>query len=508
MLKITLPIIGTVMVLGLSNPSFPLAPESAWIGESAHAAFASSTISATSISCQERMRTGNETGEVPFLDLNFAHRRYTYDGQSITLSALFDKPPKLQSESDARNGVKFGSGGLQHPLLLKRSVSEMLVGRGEATVELDIVQTAVDTPQTIFDYTAAVGPDSYRISLNRRSVGDPHDWLRGALQMNVYNGGGTPKLDLKNGPSAPGELRNRIVTVRATLKDGKYRLQDRNSGEVSRTNDLRVPRLNNLYLGGDHYGKRMLQGYIRAIRIYRHAIPATFSTARTDTHQTLSNQDFAVQGEEGTLCFVPGTGQERQISVSIGPGDQWRGDLANGRVYSERSEFRQTDTMKKGVTYWNAFDFVVDNFARGSAKTDFVILAQYHAGKSSIVSPWLRLDLSNPATEGKTARFSVAWGDRNGKRGQSVSASIPDFTPGRLYRVVIETKADPADGFARIWVDGKLLLEEKGAIGYADAPGAGYFRFGIYRTLGTLGTTMVRFRNVTGTTTRDLSNRI
>ncbi|MBB5707600.1 heparin lyase I family protein [Sphingopyxis panaciterrulae] len=504
-MKIVPAIVGlSLITLGLFGSSRFFTPESVWGGESAYA----TTGSTTPISCRERARTASRTEETPFLDLDFAHRRYAYDGQSVALSALFEVPPKLRSESDVHNGIKFGKGGLQRPLRLKRAISEELIRRGEATIELDIVQTAVDTPQTIFDFNAAVGPDSNRISLNRRSARDPRDWLGGVLQMNVYNGGGTPKLDLKNGPSTPDELRNRIVTVRATVKNGDYRLQDRNSGEVSRAVDLRIPHLNNLYLGGDHRGKQMLQGYIRAIRIYRQAIPATFSTVRTDTHQTLGNNDFAVEGEEGTLCFVQGTRQERQISFNIGPGDQWRGDLANGHDYSERSEFRQTDTMKRGVTYWNAFDFVVDHFARGSAKTDFAILAQYHAGKSSIPSPWLRLDLSDLSTGGKTVRFSVARGDRKGKRGQSVSAHIPDFKPGRFYHVVIETKANPVDGFARIWVDGKLLLEEKGAIGYADAPGAGYFRFGIYRTQGTLGTTMVRFRNVTGTTTRDLSDRI
>src|SRR3546814_8752820 len=93
--------------------------------------------------------------------------------------------------------------------------------------------------------------------------------------------------------------------------------------------------------------------------------------------------NFAVEGEDGTLCFVPGPDQQRQISFNIAPGDQWRRDLANGHTYAERSELRQNGRMKKGVIYWNAFDFVVDNFARGSAKTDFAILAQYHAGKSS-----------------------------------------------------------------------------------------------------------------------------
>src|SRR3546814_15052849 len=96
--------------------------------------------------------------------------------------------------------------------------------------------------------------------------------------------------------------------------------------------------------------------------------------------------NFAVEGEDGTLCFVPGPDQQRQISFNIAPGDQWRRDLANGHTYAERSELRQNGRMKKGVIYWNAFDFVVDNFARGSAKTDFAILAQYHAGKSSILS--------------------------------------------------------------------------------------------------------------------------
>src|SRR3546814_19963834 len=118
------------------------------------------------------MRTASRTEDTPFLDLDFAHRRYAYDGQSVALPALFEVPPKLRSENDVRNGVKFGEGGLQRPLRLKRAVSEELVGRGEATIELDIVQTAVDKPQTIFDFNAVVGPDSNRISLDRRSALD------------------------------------------------------------------------------------------------------------------------------------------------------------------------------------------------------------------------------------------------------------------------------------------------------------------------------------------------
>src|SRR3546814_7603509 len=95
------------------------------------------------------------------------------------------------------------------------------------------------------------------------------------------------------------------------------------------------------------------------------------------------------------------------MSCKIAPGDQWRRDIANCHTYDERSELRQNGRMKKGVIYWNAFDFVVDNFARGSAKTDFAILAQYHAGKSSILSPWLTLRLGNPSTEGKKDRKST-----------------------------------------------------------------------------------------------------
>src|SRR3546814_1092801 len=72
--------------------------------------------------------------------------------------------------------------------------------------------------------------------------------------------------------------------------------------------------------------------------------------------------NFAVEGEDDTLCFVPGPDQQRQISFNIAPGDQWRRDLANGHTYAERSELRQNGRMKKGVIYWNAFDFVVDNF--------------------------------------------------------------------------------------------------------------------------------------------------
>src|SRR3546814_6242454 len=107
---------------------------------------------------------------------------------------------------------------------------------------------------------------------------------------------------------------------------------------------------------------------------------------------------------------------------------------------------RHNGRMKKGVIYWNAFDFVVDNFARGSAKTDFAILAQYHAGKSSILSPWLTLRLGNPSTEGKKASFSIARGDRNGKRGPTTFADIPDFRSGQWYRIVIETKAATTNG--------------------------------------------------------------
>src|SRR3546814_18563341 len=95
-----------------------------------------------------------------------------FRSQSVALPALFEVPPKLRSENDVRNGVKFGEGGLQRPLRLKRAVSEELVGRGEATIELDIVQTAVDKPQTIFDFNAVVGPDSNRISLDQ--IGRAH----------------------------------------------------------------------------------------------------------------------------------------------------------------------------------------------------------------------------------------------------------------------------------------------------------------------------------------------
>src|SRR3546814_18162512 len=86
-------------------------------------------------------------------------------------------------------------------------------------------------PQTIFDFNAVVGPDSNRISLDRRSALDRLTWLRNVLQMNVYNGGGTPKLQLKNGPAEVDDIRNRIITVRANIKHGQYRLQHRLSGE-------------------------------------------------------------------------------------------------------------------------------------------------------------------------------------------------------------------------------------------------------------------------------------
>ena len=497
-----------LLVLGLLGPSPFFSSDKTQGAKGAITTMASKASPAAALYCREKMRTTDRSQEVPFLDIDFAAGRYVYGGQNVAPSNLFDTPPTLRQENDVRSGVKFGLGGLRQPIRFNRTVSQHLIGNGEATMELDIVQTSVDTPQTIFDYVAAVGPSSHHISLDRRSALDQHDWLRGVLQMNVYSGGGTPKLVLKNGPATTDEIRNRIVTVRAIVKNGDYRLQDRSSGEVSRTIGLPVPRLDYLYLGGDRSGKQTLQGYIRAVRVYRRAVPTTMSTVRTGTYLTVGLNDFSLNGEDGTLCLGPAYRQRPQISFNVGPGDQWHGDLAGGRRYAERSELRQNSTMKKGAIYWNAFDFRVDNYARGSAKSDFVILAQYHAGDSSILSPWLALRLGNPKTEGETARFVVTRGDKKGQLGSSSSAHIPDFQVGKWYRVAIETKADPETGFARIWVDGRLLLDERGAIGYADASGAGYFRFGVYRTSGTLGTTMVSFGNVTGTTTRDLSNRI
>src|SRR3546814_9291584 len=80
--------------------------------------------------------------------------------------------------------------------------------------------------------------------------------------------------------------------------------------------------------------------------------PATLSAVRTGTYQTVGLHNFAVEGEDGTLCFVPGPDQQRQISFNIAPGDQWRRDRANGHTYAERSELRQHGRMKKGVIYW------------------------------------------------------------------------------------------------------------------------------------------------------------
>src|SRR3546814_3052851 len=109
-LKIVPAIVGlSLITLGLFGSSRFLTPESVWGGGSAHAA----TGSAMPISCRDRMRTASRTEDTPFLDLDFAHRRYAYDGQSVALPALFEVPPKLRSENDVRNGVKFGEGGLQ-----------------------------------------------------------------------------------------------------------------------------------------------------------------------------------------------------------------------------------------------------------------------------------------------------------------------------------------------------------------------------------------------------------
>src|SRR3546814_12924173 len=109
-LKIVPAIVGlSLITLGLFGSSRFLTPESVWGGGSAHAA----TGSAMPISCRDRMRTASRTEDTPFLDLDFAHRRYAYDGQSVALPALFEVPPKLRSENDVRNGVKFGEGGLR-----------------------------------------------------------------------------------------------------------------------------------------------------------------------------------------------------------------------------------------------------------------------------------------------------------------------------------------------------------------------------------------------------------
>src|SRR3546814_14906393 len=129
------------------------------------------------------MRTASRTEDTPFLDLDFAHRRYAYDGQSVALPALFEVPPKLRSENDVRNGVKFGEGGLQRTLRLKRAVSEELVGRGEATIDLDIVKTAVDNKQTIFDFNSVVSPASNRHSHTHQSPSVLHTCLLNALQL-------------------------------------------------------------------------------------------------------------------------------------------------------------------------------------------------------------------------------------------------------------------------------------------------------------------------------------
>src|SRR3546814_7090456 len=91
------------LVTGVQRVALPMSR--VWGGGSAHAA----TGSAMPISCRDRMRTASRTEDTPFLDLDFAHRRYAYDGQSVALPALFEVPPKLRSENEDRKSTRLNS---------------------------------------------------------------------------------------------------------------------------------------------------------------------------------------------------------------------------------------------------------------------------------------------------------------------------------------------------------------------------------------------------------------
>src|SRR3546814_13280722 len=97
-LKIVPAIVGlSLITLGLFGSSRFLTPASVWGGGSAHAA----TGSAMPISCRDRMRTASRTDDTPLLALDFAHRRYAFDGQLVSLPALFDVTPHLRSDNNA-----------------------------------------------------------------------------------------------------------------------------------------------------------------------------------------------------------------------------------------------------------------------------------------------------------------------------------------------------------------------------------------------------------------------
>lgn len=186
---------------------------------------------------------------------------------------------------------------------------------------------------------------------------------------------------------------------------------------------------------------------------------------------------------------------KNKFDFEVREGDFWVGD----GTAKNRSEIRLTNQQFSDVI-WQAQAFKIGQFANDAS---FFYLGQWHGGDNTQDrSPYLALKLA-----GNLLRFEYRYATTYPETSAGLSAySLPDIQRDQWHFLVMQHFVHPTDGFVRGWLNGVLVADYAGPLGYWDEETAGYWKAGIYREASDI-TAAVSHANIEVGTT-DLTARI
>ncbi len=174
-------------------------------------------------------------------------------------------------------------------------------------------------------------------------------------------------------------------------------------------------------------------------------------------------------------------GHAARFSVRHGgyAGDFDKRPNENG-ILTSRSELRENFAAEMDQTYWYAFRTLIpEDFPE---ETNRCVIAQWHASDTDgeSTSPPLSLRYEDGVLK-IVAIHSEADPVTAESQVRERLYNLPDFPKNQWHDFVFQTRwANDGTGLVRVWLNGDLVVDYHGPVGYHDADGP-YFKFGVYR---------------------------
>jgi Ca2+-binding RTX toxin-like protein len=209
-------------------------------------------------------------------------------------------------------------------------------------------------------------------------------------------------------------------------------------------------------------------------------------TAVNDAFFRIDGQKFQVQSGGQPWSITNPDSHTTRFQVSSG--DTWVWD-AEGR---ERSEIAGQTLYKAGEVVTIKYDMMVEPGAKNTATGgwDWFTIGQLHQVELDGCPPF-SIELI-----GERLAFNVSYqqaGDKKPSNNNYIYIHNQDIVRGNYYDMKIQSNLqNDKGGFVKIWVDGQLLVDYSGPVGYGSSS---YWKHGIYRTA-TSETMAVNFKNL------------